>query len=1071
MKIISLEMSAFGSYADTVKLDMTRLGTNGLYLITGDTGSGKTMIFDAILFALYGKLSGNYRNKKMMISRCPEANKTTYVELVFSYHKNEYKIYRSIRLGKDGSLKEQAKFSCNGVLNPATTPKTINAEIESIIKLTKDQFEQVVMIAQGEFRKLLSASTKDREEILQTLFRTEKYQKLQDELFRTYTEKDKQCTAIREQMDALIQQIAFPESVKTLSYTEISPILEKLIQDTEKERSLLGEQIQQLDSRLETIQKRLTICQNYENYQQDLQKAQKQADEQETLQKTQFAEYQNAKARLSEIDSLKTRKEQLVQLQDSFQKYQKQLELVQNLSKEQEKLQQDVNFSAEQIAHIQEQLQKLEQEQVSLADAEKNCISLSAEKEKFSTRQKQFRQLQENLQQCEKVSSQIQQLKKQSENFERVSSSLEQEISSLPDGEAMKTEASRKKEKISEFFARDKEYQNRKITHQKLSQELQKAIRQYNFAHHEYETAYANFIQNQAGILSQELHNNSPCPVCGSLHHPNPASLSESSVTSQQLDELNKKQNSARNIREEKTSATKNLYSLIQESEKLLQEIASGLLDSVPETIPQIRQAVQLLNQKIEHTLAIAEKTIQQKSSLNEQLQQAQKQKTELHANLQKMEGSFEQLQTSSKNLHEQLLSSVAFEDSSRSCEMELSDIQQNLAQLDQKLKENFARKNQFNQNQQQIEILSTKQKAFNKQHAETEEQLNNKKSVFFSEQGKQNSLKESLISSLMKTFSECTPEKAESLLQNEQSVSIFLNRFNIPQRIQNTENQIDEIQQNFSFQESRMNEIKKINDQLAGNIQQLQRNIQQVLQQYPNLNKQDELSAEQQAKTERTSLLEKKEKYHTALQQYRSNQKQFLELLAEFQESNHFLQMLYPLYETATGKKSKNHIKLETYIQMGYFDRILKRANHRLSMMTNGQYGLERKKDTLGSGTGQTGLDLNIVNYWNGTWNHVGSISGGEAFKAALSLALGLSEEIQTNAGGVQLDSMFLDEGFGSLDNSSLHQVMRSLSELSSNDRIIGIISHVEDLRTSIAKQIVVTKDRNGKSHAVIQE
>lgn len=169
-------------------------------------------------------------------------------------------------------------------------------------------------------------------------------------------------------------------------------------------------------------------------------------------------------------------------------------------------------------------------------------------------------------------------------------------------------------------------------------------------------------------------------------------------------------------------------------------------------------------------------------------------------------------------------------------------------------------------------------------------------------------------------------------------------------------------------------------------------------------------------------------------------------------------------LSDTANGTlNGKRKVELETYIQMTYFDRILRRANLRFLTMSSGQYELKRREDGENKKE-KAGLELNVIDHYNGSERSVRTLSGGESFQASLSLALGLSDEIQSHAGGIQLDAMFVDEGFGSLDEDSLNQAMKALEGLTRGNRMVGIISHVPELKERIGKKIVVTKRRSAE-------
>lgn len=758
MRPLLLTMSAFGPYAGEISLDFRNLGEKGLYLITGDTGAGKTTIFDAITYALYGEASGDNRKPEMLRSKYALPGRVTFVELIFSCKGKEYKVRRSPRYQRPKERGEGMTMQNESgeLLLPEggliTKTTEVTRKITEIVGVDRQQFTRIAMLAQGDFQKLLLASTEERMKIFRQLFNTEKYELLQNEIGKDFRRLDSECEDLRK---SIVQYLAgsdcreeheryeqWKKAVEgKLLLEDVLELLEALKQEDEKEVSLLNTRIQEVDSRLQILAAKIS-------------------------------EAMRCRRLLKELEEKRFR-----QIQDK------------------EKLK----------------------------EAEERCKQV---------REQGFR--------------------------------LEQ----LPDEIAC----------IREQLARLEEMQKEKNQLLRLRQVYQKAVETYQreegrrqVLRQEYGEMEQAFWEHQAGMLSETLIEGKPCPVCGSLVHPNPAKVPPKAPT-----------------REQWQQAKKRLEKQEQELLKLNKE-AAGLKGQVEEKEGSLKE-------RIGKDLKVPDS-----QSLRQQLDDLQKEK-------------------------ERLLRQKEEAEKMR------NGLQQELAMLEGEIK---TREGELaGVKESNPEELILEQNALNSQKKE------------------------------MSKRGEITRHRLEK------------NRF--------------------ALEQIRL----------------------------------------------KAALLEEKERDYGWMK---------------------------ALHDTANGRQSeKGKIMLETYVQMAYFERILRQANLRLEVISGGQYTLIRKKD-VENYRSQSGLDLEVIDHYNGSVRNVKTLSGGETFKASLCLALGLADEIQALSGGVRLDTMFVDEGFGSLDEESLQQALAVLDSLSEGKRLVGIISHVEELKIRIPKQIIVTKTKTGFSNAKI--
>lgn len=922
MRPLKLTMSAFGPYAGRMELDFETLGTGGLYLITGDTGAGKTTIFDAISFALFGEASGGNREPGMLRSKYADPATPTEVTLVFRYAGKEYSITRNPEYmrpkskGKDKGdalTKQTAGASLtypDGHL--ATKPREVNAAIRDILGLDREQFAQVAMIAQGDFLKLLLADTKERQKIFRNIFHTNLYVELQDQLSKQsnkvkYQWEDAQ-SSIRQYVEGILcgEDPEFTDQIQqakegALPIAEVLSALESLLASDAATRDALEAHLQNTEKELETVVGLLTKAESYQKRKQDL-----------TL-----AEAQQASA-----------KQLLSQKQEALEAEQSRKPLRDQLSVEITA----IELSLPEYDHLTEletaliHAEKLQKN----AEANTNCAAES----KAS------------------LSTEINTLKEERKSLENVGAEKEKLI-------RQRQEQNQKRDSLQKLIADISKYHTQ-LENWKIAQNLYLAAREKSTRlMQEYDAKNKAFLDEQAGIIASRLENGQPCPVCGSVHHPSPAVIANTAPTE---DEVKK----ARKAYETAVKDTEKASNAAAKEKGTVSALKEAILKQT-DTLLQL-QEIDLAESVARDTASALEDSIDELDSRIQQISKGQNRKALLDDLIPRKEKSLSAADEKLTAAKEQLASSAT----------SIQSLTDQLFILRKKLpfKSKTAAMVQRNSLDANHKALLSALEAAEKAHAGCKEKL----------------------AAIIASIQELKKQLAES---TEIDLQTQLEKKNI---LNDRKSAI-------------LKEQKAIHTRITSNTSCL-KNIQ---------NKSAELSA-----------LEEKQKWLRALS------------------------------DTANGTiRGKEKIMLETYIQTTYFDRIVARANVRLMKMTGGQYDLKRRKatDTM---RGQTGLELDVIDHYNGTERSVKTLSGGESFKASLALALGLSDEVQMST-GIQLDTLFVDEGFGSLDPESLNQAYNTLAGLTEGNRLVGIISHVAELKERIDKQIVVTKEKSGGSKAQI--
>ena len=915
MRPLRLVVSAFGPYAGRTELNMEQLGRRGLYLITGDTGAGKTTLFDAITYALYGEPSGGNRDASMLRSQYAAPDTPTEVELTFSYSGQIYRVRRNpeyqrpARRGGGMTLQraEAELYYPDGRV--CTRTREVTAEVTRIIGLDRDQFCRIAMIAQGEFLKLLLATTEERKNIFRQIFQTRPYQLLQERLKAESGALADRCgqmqSSIRQYAAGLVCPPEHPLTARLeAAARELPPLAEllaladQLLAEDETALQVLNETRQRTAQALQEANTRLG---------QARQLAQTRADRDACQAKLPAAREKLARCRaaLQQAQATLPRREELAAKAES----------------------------------IRAQLPRYAELEQARAARDKRAAALADKQARIAARTQTLNGEQARL---------------QAEQAER--DGLRDSAVELEKLRAQAGELDRRRRELEDLNDRLDGCRRAKKEHARAAEAYVQAQQAAEAAQTAYMRLNRAFLDEQAGILAAGLRPGQPCPVCGATEHPCPASAGEQAPTEAQVEQA---RNAARQAQENASRASSaaadrnaTLTALQQEARARCQKLLGS--DDPARAVALLAQARQTAAEQAERLAA-----------------DTRAQKTRL-ARLQVLETSLPAREESCRRL---------------------------TAELD---------------------TLTREREALTAEKAAGEE------AVTRLEQGLDFSGRQAAEQAIARQLEEknrlqAGQEQAEQACRTAQTTC----------------------------------------DTLTGQLQQAEAQLAQA----PALDLavQEEacrrLAAEQagqdKAAAELSARLTNNRRQRDGIQRQGEG-------LAETETR---WQWVRALSNTANGNlPGREKIMLETWVQTAFFDRIVARANTRFMVMSGGQYELARRAQA-DNNRSQTGLELDVIDHYNGSRRSVRSLSGGESFQASLCLALGLADEIQSAAGGIRLESMFVDEGFGSLDEEALRQALRALEDLTEGDRLVGIISHVTELKDRIDRQIRVTKDRTGGS------
>lgn len=1097
MRPLRLEMEAFGSYIENTVLDLSEVA-DSLYLIYGDTGAGKTTIFDAISFALYGKPSGPNRTDVMMRSQYATPDMKTYVKLDFSCGGRKYSVYRHLayeRKAKRGSKNTTEAANAKLIMPDGSEIEgltRVNEVIEKdIIKLTHKQFTRIAMLAQGEFLKLLHDDTKDKIEIFRKLFCTDNYERLTKALFNMQSEGAERSKVIRTRIGAVLEGIGCPEDNEAIEQvrqarqgalppSETRALIERLIEQDKASAAELDKQekdaaktISELRITLDRAQKRQSILKQLGVARAALDAGRKGL----TAAKSKLEEAGLAVPRAQQLEKDAAAHEAQLplykQLEDSSNEADRQLA---GYDKAQKGLADTRGSSDKTVAELGE----IRKELSALSNAQANAAQTSAEIDKRRSEQKRLTDISQRLgelfesrslvadkkKNCEGLVTREKKLLAEIEQAKKHFSELEKKVAGLSyvPGELQKKqnelENTLKSRAELSRLSDDMAAADRAAAAHREAAEQYSAAEQHSLALKQHYEQLDETVRNeQAGILALGLRAGCPCPVCGSTSHPDPKRLTEGVHVPDEA-ELKK-------AKADYEAAHKAANARLEAAQSLNGK-AGGLKNSALAAgqrifgeecgFESLRGLISERAKGLDLSLAECERTIAELKGELETLERTEEQKAAQRAAVEELEGKLTAARVNAANSNAELkelegkVSSMQDELERRLTEeLGSGDIASANDSLTERLKETAG----------MIKELTDKLDGFNKQ-CERASQL-----------GALIPVKEKLLKELSERLSLLTSDAAaaksrhEELMRQCDKLSAGLSFDSLEkaqQHIAVCRREAKEIRDLLEAARADFEKLTKQNAENEGKASTLER----TLAEYP---EEDEKGAQQRLDELEARLELAKKQKREADTGVRINS-DILEKLdhayPELEESERMYALTYELYKTAAGDlKGHERISLESYVQTAYFDNILAKANIQLDIMSSKRYSLVR--NTTGSLSGQTALDLNVIDSRRKTARNVKSLSGGESFISSLALALGLSEEIQSNAGGIRLESMFIDEGFGSLDDSTLSQAMTALTSLSRSNRSVGVISHLAELENSIEDQIRVSTSPSGGSRAVI--
>ncbi|SEN24364.1 exonuclease SbcC [Mesobacillus persicus] len=1036
MKPLKLTIQAFGPYAGTEVIDFTSLENRTMFVVSGKTGSGKTTIFDGISYAIYGKASGEDRNGSDLRSQFAKDDLLTEISLDFSLRQKKYRIIRSPQQEKkkergDGYTTVGAKaelYLIEGDDTPkllAANVRDVDEKIKEIMIIDSNQFRQILMIPQGEFRKLLTSDSKDKEVILQRLFHTEIYKKVEERLKEEATELKKHVEAQAEERGSTLKRAHWFEHEELKEYIEAGSTNDALM------IPLIKEEITAMTSKLETLNKERT------DKQQERDMLQQKTFEAEAVLKQLHAmeELRQKKINLEGQQTSFEAKQREAQLAKKAALLESQEELCHRLKKDADQLESYFNESSAKISKLTETLKLREQELELQTSKEPERKAAQEELSRLEHIREDVKAYAGLKQETEQVSQSLSTVVKQMDQAEKSLLVAEDKLKNLQiekeeieRAQLESLENERTMEKLEQELDKLKKYESH-LNSVKLAQkdagnrssEYEKAEARLLDAKTLVQELEQTWLHSQASILARNLHHGEECPVCGSEHHPKLAVADNGFIPTEQ--DLKAAREQVTQLEKEKTKFEKsyyetdsNLRTLIKSGEELLLEIKkihpdfdpTKLMDSIL-TI-ESRQAQFVLVQR-QHSIKLKKLPVVKQEVVNLEkmkidLQEKNKYLAENHRNL--------TIQYTEKNTTLNRMTE-SIPENLRSWQAFVQQYDRAVNRQEELLRQLESTQQQFQAAKDSLDKETTRAEEAEKRLQETKEKLAKERDLFRETMNKQG----------FDTYPDYHQAKRTDI------------------KIEAIESEVRKYHEELRSVTDRLEEYSMLlKDVKKPDIEGLRAALNQV--------------------DERISIIQ--EDYQNLYIKKRENEQIILDV-ESINERIKTLEERYKLighlYEISKGQNTYR-ITFERFVLAAFLDDILAEANVRLAKMTSGRYRLLRKTDRS-KGNVQSGLELLVFDQYTSQERHVKTLSGGESFKAALSLALGLADVVQNYSGGVSLETMFIDEGFGTLDPESLDQAIETLIDIQSSGRLVGIISHVPELKERIDARLEVIATQSG--------
>lgn len=1055
MKPTKLTLSAFGPFSDLVELDLTQLDGQGLFLITGDTGAGKTTLFDAICFALYGEVSGPYRPVEHLRSDFAAPDAQTFVQLEFVHRGKPYTLkrnpaYERPKLRGSGTVKEKPDAL---LILPGEPPvqgvRQVNATVRELLGIDCPQFKQVGMIAQGEFMKLLNASTDEREGILRQVFATQKYQNLTNALQAAAGDAKKACET---------QNLLMLERFRQVDCPETSAQKEGIVNLKRAENPGLLPQMQAaLTALLEEDRAELArLGPALERAKQDLERATRLEEQAKTAEGTR----QRLKAERAELTQLQAKAPEMQQREEAFRRSEAALKQVKPLADRADgaaaaeaKARRELKALAPRLEQAQQneaaaftRLEQAKATQPEVEDLKQSLTLLEKQLPLYHQHQEAAKALAALEEQAKTAEADLNDAKQAAETSEQALGQTHRELDELKEVPLQLEQIRNRYKDLTGVKNALANWRAAAEAEQTAAAALHAAQEIYTKKQEIFQQAEAHAAglrrrldDCRAGLLARDLSEGMPCPVCGAVHHPAPAALPDEPVTEADLKAAEDAREAARGEKDQamkESGSSSAAYNAAQEHTarqwKLFAEHwqEQALTPPLPPEGPAPEPAQ--LDKALANALADCK-------AEGRQLREHDDRRKKLEKLLPDQEEAARAEAEKRDNLRDVLAKLAADTASAKTRVGQLAqglDWPSEQAALNQKaewegrhkalLKEQTAAQTAYDDVQRELNSLTT-EKA--------------KKSAVLKEKAAQTQTSARELNEILHKLAFADRAAYEAALCTEEE-------------LRSEREALDQHKHDLQTAEAAVAALEKE----AANQPQPAAPLPQLEERHRADD--DEVHKLNQA----SSTVGFRQKSNQAIADALNR------LAKESEQARRRANLLNHLYNTVKGKQAgKVNLSFEAYIQAYYFERVVEAANRRFEAMSEGRYLLRRRDDSV-SISGKNALVLDVLDHYTGKLRPVSSLSGGESFKAALCLALGLSDVIQAGSGGVEIDALFVDEGFGTLDEASLDKALEVLLGLAGPGKMVGVISHVPELKDRITRQIVLKKGALGSTARIVQ-
>ncbi|ANK59331.1 SbcC/MukB-like Walker B domain-containing protein [Loigolactobacillus backii] len=1043
MRPLSLLLENFGPYEHET-IDFTRFTETPVFLISGKTGSGKTTIFDAMCYALFNQTSGADRDGAAMRSNFAATDAQTKVTFWFTHGQRRYRICRqpeqTVPKKRGGGFRQQpakvslSVFEQDEELAELTKAKKVQEYIQDLLQLDANQFSQIVLLPQGEFRQFLTATSDDKEKVLRRLFNTQFYADWAQMMKTKLHSEQKDLLQTQEQIETLQQQLIWQSDFE---HPQADTPIDDVLQIAEQQQTQLKAQIEQQKQQLEQAKQAVQLVQN------------------QTTLASQLSDWQQQTVILKQdLVALTEKKPAMKQLTSEIASLE--------WAKTQQPKVQQLEQSQEELARLQKQAQvrltELEEQQQTVKTTNATFLALTLKQPEQQKRQHELDKMQQLQPIYQKVTFGAKQIAQLKEKQTKLQTTLGEKQQQLNDNEGQQQALSSQLANRPVVTAkldiiagqqtmllswRD-ELEDLKGETQKLTKTEQVLLttgkqasyseKQVSEADQEYRQLNSQWAQAQIARLSQSLLPGTPCPVCGAVDHPKPAPALPSTLISEaEVQQAETKLTQERKKLAQRQTEFSERTVALKQAKQRLEKKRQSLLSASQETLLGVNLDTNLTDFESLLTQRISDLK-KQKKALEQELQHLSKQQIlaeQFNQKIQGLQTELTSLQQQQQASAQQLVKAITKQQSlQEQVPAQFSDeaeLQQHLESLQEQITAFAA---DFNGATTTKDTANQKLAALKATMMANKQQLQQLKA-------KVKQLQQQVTLALKSRWTDRPEQQFKELLaklatldEKRQTLQTFHD-----QRLQK-QTQLDHL--NGLIASRPQPDLKKLQQQLAKQEEQVTTISAHFYQ----------AEANQQTN----------EKLLKKINQCLAAKKSRLQLLAQLNQ----------LSNVANGDGA-NKVSLERYVLQTYLTEVLLVANQRLAPLTNGRYQLQLH-ETTGTHRNHSGLEIDVYDDNVGALRSVHTLSGGESFIAALALALALGEVIQNETGSVEIDALFIDEGFGSLDEEALEMAMTALETIEGKNRMIGIISHVKELQEQLPFQLQVITDGGGKSHVRYQ-